>query len=60
MDEQDLVSAYMWFKIANDNGDQEATNVLATLRGYMKPEDITNAEQSAIRWVSNQRASRRP
>ncbi|MCB1664879.1 MAG: SEL1-like repeat protein, partial [Pseudomonadales bacterium] len=55
MEERDLISAYMWFKIANSNGDEEAANVIATLRGYMKPDEIHTAEQLAASWASKQR-----
>ena len=55
MEEQDLVSAYMWYKIANSNGDEDAAKVIGTLRGYMKPDEIASAEQRAVAWASAHR-----
>jgi hypothetical protein len=55
MEEQDLVSAYMWYKVANSNGDVEAAKVIATLRGYMKPDEISTAERLANSWVNSHR-----
>lgn len=45
--EQNPIRAYAWLKLAGDGGHAEAGTALATLRGTLTPEQLTEAELTA-------------